>query len=142
MVNRYWLNTFQHSQKESESLDEWIGLRSSLGGEWVKSWVDLDSKKEKSFKDGQHTKWEIDYRELDLSGPEVAKDKKLAKTLMFPSLTQPVLSMGRVFGHLNSQMVDLGGLIGSRKAKRYVRAMSEMCNEQITHCAEVDIGNY
>ena len=44
--------------------------------------------------------------------------------------------MQKVFGYLNTQMVDQSHFHGLKRAKRYIKAVNEMSSEIIHHFAE------
>lgn len=114
-----------------------LKLRTQAGQEYFKSWIDLNNRKDKLFSTGDPTKWEIDFAEAGLSPNDVSKNKEIAKTLMLPEATSGIKNMQKVFGYLNEQMLTQSEFLGRKRSKRYVRALSEMCNEQIQNCTEV-----
>ena len=49
--------------------------------------------------------------------------------------------MQKVFGYMNTQMLEQSEFVGLKRAKRYVRAMTELCNEHIENYSEVLYNN-
>lgn len=45
--------------------------------------------------------------------------------------------MQRVFGYMNSQMLEQSEFIGLKRARRYARALTELCNEHIENYSNV-----
>lgn len=85
---------------------------------------------------GDVSKWEVNFKEVKLSPEDVQKNKKLAMMVILPSQTAALKNMQKVFGHLNVQMTEQSEFLGIKRSKRYVRAMTELCNEQIEYFAE------
>lgn len=73
---------------------------------------------------------------MKLSPEDVQKNKKLAMMVILPSQTAALKNMQKVFGYLNVQMTEQSEFLGIKRSKRYVRAMTELCNEQIEYFAE------
>lgn len=44
--------------------------------------------------------------------------------------------MQKVFGYLNVQLLEQAKFLSVKRAKRYVRSLTELCNEQIQHGTE------
>jgi len=44
--------------------------------------------------------------------------------------------MQKVFGYLNVQLLEQAKFLSIKRAKRYVRSLTELCNEQIQHGTE------
>ena len=61
--------------------------------------------------------------------------------LMLPASTQCLKQMQKVFGYMNTQMLEQSEFVGLKRAKRYVRAMTELCNEHIENYSEVGSSN-
>lgn len=45
--------------------------------------------------------------------------------------------MQKVFGFMNTQMLEQSEYLGLKRAKRYVRALTELCNEHIDIYSDV-----
>ncbi len=131
------LKTFKYSSKEFDSFNEVLKLRNLAGQEYFKFWVDLENRKEKLFISGDVTKWEIDFKEVKLAPEDVLKNKKVAKMLMLPQQSQCLKQMQKVFGYMNTQMLEQSEFVGLKRAKRYVRVLTELCNEHIENYSEV-----
>ena len=140
-MQQYMLKTFKYSYREFESFNEVLKLRNSAGQEYFKIWVDLENRKERLFLAGEVAKWEIDFKEVKLAPEDVLKNKKVAKMLMLPGSTQCLKQMQKVFGYMNTQMLEQSEFVGLKRAKRYVRAMTELCNEHIENYSEVLFNN-
>lgn len=99
--------------------------------------MDLEGKKDKLFLAGDYTKWEIDFNEVGLTPEDVTKNKKVAKMLMLPNQTIILKQMQKFFGYMNVQMLEQTEFLGLKQAKRYVRALTELCNEHIQNYSDV-----
>lgn len=75
-----------------------------------------------------------------MSPNDVVKNKEIARTLMLPEATAGIKNMQKVFGYLNQQMLTQSEFLGKKRSKRYVRALSELCNAQILNATEVGLG--
>lgn len=47
--------------------------------------------------------------------------------------------MQRVFGYLNMQMLEQSELLGIRRAKRYIKALSYICTDHIDTYSEISM---
>jgi len=47
--------------------------------------------------------------------------------------------MQKVFGYMNTQMLEQSEFVGLKRAKRYVRALTELCNEHIENYSETSM---
>lgn len=133
------LKTFKYTCREFDSFNEVLKIRNMAGQEYFKFWVDLENKKDKLFLAGEVSKWEIDFKEVKLTPEDVLKNKKVAKVLMLPQQTQCLKQMQKVFGYMNTQMLEQSEFVGLKRAKRYVRALTELCNEHIETYQDVDL---
>jgi hypothetical protein len=144
-MQNYMLKSFKYSLKEFESFNEVVKLRNTAGQEYFKSWVDLENRKEKLFLAGEVQKWEIDFKDVKLTPEDVLKNKKVAKMLMLPQVAPPhqqsasLKQMQKVFGYMNTQMLEQSEFVGLKRAKRYVRALTELCNEHIENYSETSM---
>lgn len=145
MIESYFHKTFSYSVKEIEAFNDvdihgdiqLLKLRTQAGQEYFRSWIDLSNRKDKLFSGGDPTKWEIDFKEVGLSPNDVLKNKEIARTLMLPEASAGIKNMQKVFGYLNQQMLTQSEFLGKKRSKRYVRALSELCNAQILNATEV-----
>lgn len=134
------LRTFKYSAREFSSFNEILKLRNTTGQEYFKFWVDLENKKDRLFLAGDTTKWEIDFKEAQVTPEDILKNKKAAKMLMLPQQTACLKQMQRVFGYMNVQMLEQSEFLSIKRAKRYVRALTELCNEHIENFSDVYFG--
>lgn len=141
-MQQYMLKTFKYSCREFDSFNEVLKIRNVAGQEYFKFWVDLENKKDKLFLAGEVAKWEIDFKEVKLAPEDVLKNKKVAKVLMLPQQTQCLKQMQKVFGYMNTQMLEQSEFVGLKRAKRYIRALTELCNEHIETYQDVDVNSY
>lgn len=88
MLQHDLLKHFTYTTKELDEMLEIVKLRNDSGQEYFKGWVELNQRKDKLFQAGDPTKWEIDFKEVVLSPEEIAKNRKIAKTLMLPSVSK------------------------------------------------------
>jgi hypothetical protein len=116
---------------------EILKLRNNAAQEYFRYWVDLEGKKDKLFIAGDPTKWEIDFNEVGLTPEDVTKNKKVAKMLMLPQHTGILKQMQKFFGYMNVQMLEQTEYLGLKQSKRYVRALTELCNEHIQNYSDV-----
>ena len=86
MLQHDLLKHFTYTTKELDEMLEIVKLRNDAGQEYFKGWVELNQRKDKLFQAGDPSKWEIDFKDVVLSPEEVAKNRKIAKTLMLPSV--------------------------------------------------------
>ena len=63
-----------------------LKLRTTAGQEYFRSWVDLENRKEKLLQANDVSKWEVDFKEIQLSPEDLQRNKKVAKMLMLPSV--------------------------------------------------------
>jgi hypothetical protein len=47
--------------------------------------------------------------------------------------------MQKVFGYMNTQMLEQSEYLGLKRAKRYTRALTELCNEHIENYNETSM---
>lgn len=138
---------FKYTIKEFESFSDVaavyqiLKLRNNAAQEYFKYWVDLEGKKDKLFMAGDVTKWEIDFNDVGLTPEDVTKNKKVARMLMLPTQTNILKQMQKFFGYMNVQMLEQTEYLGIKQAKRYVRAMTELCNEHIQNYSDVNFDN-
>lgn len=114
-----------------------VNLRNTAGQEYFKSWVELENKKEKMFQQGKVNEWEIDFAQVKLTPAEVSGNKKVAKMLMLPTQTMCLKNMQKVFGYMNTQMLEQSEYLGTKRAKRYVKAIFDLSNEHIDLYSDV-----
>lgn len=124
-------------QRRTLVLSQILKLRNNAAQEYFRYWVDLEGKKDKLFMTGDVTKWEIDFNEIGLTPEDVTKNKKVAKMLMLPGQTAVLKQMQKFFGYMNVQMMEQTEYLGLKQAKRYVRALTELCNEHIQNYSDV-----
>lgn len=142
MLQNHCLKPFTFTTKEFDEVLELVKLRNDSGHEYFRSWVDLNQRKDKLFQAGDPTKWEIDFKEIQLNADDISKNKKIAKTLMLPGVyfynkaSHNLKQMQKVFGFLNTQLLDQSHFHALKRAKRYIKAMTELSNEMIQHFAE------
>lgn len=86
MLQSHFVKQFTFTTKECDEVLELIKLRNDAGHEYFKSWVDLNQRKDKLFQAGDPTKWEIDFKDIKLQPEDIAKNRKVAKTLMLPTV--------------------------------------------------------
>lgn len=128
---------FKYTKREFSSLDEMLKLRNSAGHEFFKSWIDLEARKDKLLASGEVSRWEIDFKKHNLAPDDVLKNKKLAKGVMLPSQSESLKELQKVFGFLNVQMLEQSEFVGLKRAKRYVRALTEWMGENMVIFSEV-----
>lgn len=56
---------------------------------------------------------------------------------MCKEATESVKQMQKVFGYMNTQLLEQAEFLAVKRAKRYVRSMTEMSNEQIQFGSEI-----
>lgn len=88
MIQNHFLKEFTYTTKELDEVLELVRLRNDAGQEYFRGWVDLNQKKDKLFQAGDFSKWEINFKEVQLAPEDIAKNRKVAKTLMLPGVDQ------------------------------------------------------
>ena len=56
------------------------------GTEYYTAYMDLENRKDRLLTLGDYSKWEINFEEIKLSPEDIAKNKKIAKSLMLPQV--------------------------------------------------------
>lgn len=118
-------------------------LRNSVGQKYFRVYLDLENKKEKLFNSSDILKWEVDFNSINLSRDDIVKSKKASKVLMLPEVrvilskqTRRIKEMQKIFGYLNSQMLEQSEYLGLKRSKRYAIAISEFCSELLDTYSE------
>jgi hypothetical protein len=67
-----------------------IKARNNIGTSYYKTYLDLDSKKDKLFAAGYQPSWDIDFKSIPkIDKNTIIKHKKLSKHLMLPTVSFP-----------------------------------------------------
>ena len=86
---------------------------------------ELDDKKQKLFQTGNFDDWGINAQRYCIDKKTLLNNKTIACHLMLPLQTASLQRTGKVFGYFNYQLLQQTGHVFSRRAKRYIRSLSE-----------------
>src|SRR5688500_9795667 len=97
-------NAVKYSEKEFEVLDEMVKLRDESSTLFLKSYFELDAKKDKLFKTFDFGKAGISSNYSDIPKQELMENKTIAKHLMLPDESAKVTDMQKFFAYFNHQL--------------------------------------
>lgn len=131
VVQEHLMKTFKYSKKEYESVTDLIRTRNQAGQEYYKTSQVLEAQKEKMLQSNDPNQWGINFEQVKMTPEEVSKNKLIAKNLMLPVQNQVMNEMKNIFGYFNHMMVKELSYLANARSKRYIRALSNLCAEEV-----------
>lgn len=130
-------HSFRYAKKEITVLEELSKLRDDSQKLFMKSYFELDSKKDKAFKLADPSKFGLDPADkAAIPKEELTSNKVIAKQVMFKEETSQILGMQKFFGYLNNQLYvetdnyqQAAVVRGKRIFSKFARSLSAIFEE-------------
>jgi len=98
-------HSFRYAKKEVTVLEELCKLRDDSQKLFMKSYFELESKKDKAFKVGDPAKFGLDPADkASIPKEELVSNKVIAKQVMFKEESNQIICMQKFYGYLNNQL--------------------------------------